>query len=171
MSFVQVLVICGVRSQLMWQILTGCAGDLASLSSQGLNRSGTSPWKHDRDLPAQLRPDKEVQTWWSELPIADSVPTHSCTDRYAPRTECHVLRYAVDAMPWSRQISTFACVRREQLQFGRRPWRRPRSRRCSLSSLAVEPCATLPDHVGETRLSAMPVVRHYSRHDRRAECP
>jgi hypothetical protein len=49
--------------------------------------------------------------------------------------------------------------------------RPPGSRGCSVSSLAVEPCATLADHPGETRLSAMPVVQHYSRHDRRAEVP
>jgi hypothetical protein len=29
----------------------------------------------------------------------------------------------------------------------------------------------LTDHPGETRLSAMPVVPHYFRHDRRAEVP
>jgi hypothetical protein len=45
------------------------------------------------------------------------------------------------------------------------------NRGCSVSSLAVEPCATLAVHPGETRLSAMPVVKHYSQHDRRAEVP
>jgi hypothetical protein len=50
-------------------------------------------------------------------------------------------------------------------------WRPPGSRGCWVSSLAVEPCATLADHPAESRLSAMPVVQHYSQHDRRAEVP
>jgi hypothetical protein len=78
---------------------------------------------------------------------------------YPPRTECHVLGYAVDAMPSSRQMSTPRCVRRrEQLQFRRR--QRQADRHClapsPVSSRAVGPCAALADHSGETRLSAMP---------------